>query len=271
MIRCDRDGCENPEGECVKEFFPNYEAACDQVPTNSPFQAFEFEEYEDPCSAWWVPQMGVEDLVALTEKAGAFHIEYNPQTAYYMSVEDTLKEEPCHHEFENAEEKQRAIDQNTMVRLQWYRRTAVGFSVWCAPDFGSLMRWLYRECFPDRFNKEPKPAPRPPRAPEPYIGKPPVTPNPKNPNNLPVCTTCGNPKPSQMTWVACKGGNPDFCSKFCEGYTQEPLPQNYDPDLKFCDVCEDWRHFDGDLCSDHPHEDEPDDDEEEHSCVYCGD
>lgn len=87
----------------------------------------------------------IDWLEANTKPDGHFLIEWNEHRVYHATVADELDEQPSPApDFENAEERARAIELNTMVCLRWYYATSVGFMHLGAPDLQSLLAWLTR-------------------------------------------------------------------------------------------------------------------------------
>jgi hypothetical protein len=85
-----------------------------------------------------------------TGPGGNFALHFNEHRLVYESVADTLRDHDDFFDFRNPEERRRAIDQNTMVYLQWYPVTPIGSVVLAAPDLESLWRWIDEECILER-------------------------------------------------------------------------------------------------------------------------
>lgn len=138
------------------------------------------------------------ELAGLTEDGGSFSLEYNPQRALYETVEQYLDDHPevggGSDEFESPGEHRRAIESNTLVILQWYPRTPIGFYYWQAPDLESLLRW------------------------KPWLNVD------LGGNTRAACKTCGLPKAARRSRIAELGGNPNWCWSGCGGYDAPPMP-----------------------------------------------
>lgn len=98
----------------------------------------------EPQAPGWNSEYILEKIAAATEIYGSFSIEWNEHRSGCSTVEEEIREWPDSYAFENAAERARSIAQNTMVRLQWYRRTSVSFYVFAAPDLASLFAWMNR-------------------------------------------------------------------------------------------------------------------------------
>lgn len=80
------------------------------------------------------------ELLALLPKHKAgLSIRHNEHKNYYETAKEwVIDNEWC--EWENEEEKQKAIDTNEIWTLQWYPETPVGFFGIAAPTLADLLR-----------------------------------------------------------------------------------------------------------------------------------
>ena len=89
-------------------------------------------------------------------------LDWNDHRASHSSVVNELDcRQVSSDDFESPAEMQRAINLNTLVVLQWYRKSSVGFLFYAAPDLESLGAWLER-LYPEEAKPRP-PKPEPPK------------------------------------------------------------------------------------------------------------
>ena len=86
----------------------------------------------------------LDKIAALTEAGGSFTLDWNDHRAVHESVAQKIDTND-YYDFENEAEIARAIEQNTIVVLQWYPRTSVSFMTYAAPDLESLFAWLEKD------------------------------------------------------------------------------------------------------------------------------
>lgn len=87
----------------------------------------------------------IKEIIKNTEEKGNFSIEWNPQRSYYQTVEDYLEDNPDYLDFVSEEEKKKAIEENSLVFLQWYIRTPVGFNTYAASNLEALFKYMEKE------------------------------------------------------------------------------------------------------------------------------
>lgn len=75
----------------------------------------------------------------------SMHLEHNPQTGNYESVEQYLLGCDNMYRFASPEARQRCIDTGELWTLQWYPQTPVGFIAVAAPTFAELMAFANEE------------------------------------------------------------------------------------------------------------------------------
>jgi Flp pilus assembly protein TadG len=71
------------------------------------------------------------------EHKASLHLTHNQHLAYYMTVEESIKEQDFGYADDcwvNAEQKAKAITTNECWTLQWYPETPVGFSIVSGAD-----------------------------------------------------------------------------------------------------------------------------------------
>ncbi len=74
---------------------------------------------------------------------GSWMIEQNPHRSCYDTVAERVSFFKDDDQFESAEEMKRAIDQNTMVTLHWYKNHPVSSYKISAPDLAGLKRSFF--------------------------------------------------------------------------------------------------------------------------------
>lgn len=82
-----------------------------------------------------------------TEDGGSWFISAHEHKSYYESAEDFIKEDELHHDsplykFKDDEQRQLAIDTNSIFHLHWYQRTPVSFVSYAAPTMDLLEAWV---------------------------------------------------------------------------------------------------------------------------------
>lgn len=85
---------------------------------------------------------GLQEIADLTEDQGNYSLEWNPHRSSYEDVAgylDSIQIGPD--DFQSNGEFSRAIQEQTIVTIQWYKNSPVGFVFYAAPDLQSLFRW----------------------------------------------------------------------------------------------------------------------------------
>lgn len=140
----------------------------------------------------------LQKLADHTEAAGNYSIEWNPQRSYYESAAEYIRDRSDLYDFETDAMKQRAVTEDSLVVLQWYPNTPIGFNVYAAPDLAALIPWVIKSIDTGRKRAAP---------------------------DLPVrCTKCDLPKAARRSRIAELGGNPNWCWSGCDGYDVAPVP-----------------------------------------------
>jgi len=74
----------------------------------------------------------------------SFALTHNAHKDYYETVAETLENGPYYegHAWASLEERQRAIDSDSLWTMHWYPETPVGFNVVHASSLEAIMAWL---------------------------------------------------------------------------------------------------------------------------------
>jgi hypothetical protein len=93
------------------------------------------------------PGRGMDEPIRLPRHRGGMSIEVDPHRTSYQTVAEWLVSQSWRSaadDFESEEARQRAIDTDTLVEIQWYPATPIGFFRVYGPTFEEALAYALK-------------------------------------------------------------------------------------------------------------------------------